>query len=429
MPELKVKIGGDATGFRGAVQSAQSIAQSGARSLAATVGGAFSSPAFTGPIAAAIGFITAGMKSAISSGGNFQDLSAQTGINTEKLQQWGLAAKQAGSDINSVVAGVSKMAVKISEALDDPAGEAAQNFKKLGITIEDLKADSLEETFERVAAKVHDSAVDAQLIATVMGTLGKGGAALIPTFKQGLTGSQSFNTTKEISDLDEIGDTATEVMNTFRVMFGRWATKLRTPLSILAGNGIPRDKPVPPGQPLITTEAVESTADRRKREGEEKADADAEKKAEAEHAAMLERADRISEQVARNFQRNNRAAMSDEERRNDLLRERTELAAELNKITEFNEEELERRALRITEIDGELGKDSKPKSSRDSFRITADAAARIGGSIGGSGPGMVADMFGRATLTAAQQTARNTAAVAAALKEIAARPQADWGTR
>ncbi len=132
MPELRIKIGGDATGFQAAMAKANNIAATGARTMSRSIGGAFAGAIGGGMLAAA-------SRRMIEFGGHIDDLSKKSDVSREALQEWGYAAKQNGGDIDTVAAAFKGLSKARLEALQNPGGETAKIFGMMGIGPDQIK--------------------------------------------------------------------------------------------------------------------------------------------------------------------------------------------------------------------------------------------------------------------------------------------------
>lgn len=423
MPELKVKIGGDGTGFARALDAAKARGSAFSKSIAAE---ARSVSGIIGGIFAGAG-AALGAKALMDAAGRFKDMSDQTGISAEKLQAWALTAQQSGSTAESVAAAVSKMGVQISKAVQDPTGDIANAFAELGVSMQDLQTQPLETTFEQIAEHIRTATVDAKLLGNVVNVFGKSGASLIPTFKADLSQNRVYNSQADIEELDKFGDklskytayfkqAGTSLIAFFAGAFNKIEEKVMPKsFSELGGGGkktlTPEEKRALALTPEETAAESAKAADQ-----QEKAAAAAAKKSLDAEMAQRARVDAIEKQTADQRRRNALAGMSDEERRNVLLAERASLLADLDNPAAFSPETRAEKALRIEQLNGEIA--APPARPSTMAAIQADAASRIGAFIGGAGPGLTQELYGRQQLEQQRAINRNTAGTVAALQQI-----------
>lgn len=111
------------------------------------------------------------------------DVANRTGVGVEALQAYGVAAKLAGTDIETFAKSIQKLTVNIGKAAGDEKAQAA--FEKLGISFEELRAKTPTEQFEMIADAVSKIADPAERAAAAVSVFGKGGIELGPLFAEG----------------------------------------------------------------------------------------------------------------------------------------------------------------------------------------------------------------------------------------------------
>lgn len=136
-------------------------------------------------IAAAAGVAVVGVNKAIDAADALNDMSAKLGIGVEKLSAWGYAAGQAGTDLESLETGLTKLNRSIAEAMDGNTAQA-DAFRALGISITDASnATSVMPQIADHFAGIESAATKTKL---AMELFGKSGAELIPFLEQGSAG-------------------------------------------------------------------------------------------------------------------------------------------------------------------------------------------------------------------------------------------------
>lgn len=113
------------------------------------------------------------------------DLSQRLDVSTKSIQEWGYAAKKAGSDVDAAAQFLEHLSAMREKALgggDDAPGAQAL-FAKFGIGLKDLgqSADDL----GRKIAKAFESGSTQELVGALKELGGKGASSLIPAFKDG----------------------------------------------------------------------------------------------------------------------------------------------------------------------------------------------------------------------------------------------------
>lgn len=211
---ILIKIGADASGF---VVGAKQV-ESSVNKLSNSINGRLKNQ-----IAGAFG-VTALVyfeKRVIEFASHINDLSDRVGVSTDALQEWSYAAKQNGADIDDVVGFFEKLGQARQKALGNNQ-ESIASFKKLGVTLDDLKKKRLEDIGIGVGRTV--MAGDAQnLGASLRDVGGRGATKLITTFKGDVedlskaardAGAVIRNDT--IQQLDDLGDAADNFAATLR---------------------------------------------------------------------------------------------------------------------------------------------------------------------------------------------------------------------
>ena len=127
---------------------------------------------------------TSFIKSAASSAAAVDDLSKRTGISTQTLQGYGLAASQSG--VSTELMGKSLQKLTVIQGKAQNKNEAAiQAFKAVGLSMKDLAGLSPEQTFEAVADAISKLPTVAKQSAAAVALFGKSGADLLPIFQEG----------------------------------------------------------------------------------------------------------------------------------------------------------------------------------------------------------------------------------------------------
>lgn len=117
---------------------------------------------------------------------SIDDLSKRTGITTDVLQAYSLAANQSGVGLETFGRAVQKLTVNLGEAQTGNQN-AIQSFADLGLSIADLSNLSPERAFNAVAAAISKLPTPAQQAAAAVSVFGKSGVELVPIFQEGAT--------------------------------------------------------------------------------------------------------------------------------------------------------------------------------------------------------------------------------------------------
>jgi len=121
---------------------------------------------------------------ALQFGGKLVDLSRQTGVAVDKLMELQLAFEQIGMTGNDVQPVLAKLQRSISEAASCSI-EAAQKFKMIGISIDEIKGLSADEQFLKVGDAINKIENPAQRAAMAMQLFEENGTKLLAIFAAG----------------------------------------------------------------------------------------------------------------------------------------------------------------------------------------------------------------------------------------------------
>ena len=144
MAAPKVELGWDNTDLQAGAAKAQGILSGFASRARSTLGKAMSADVVGGfgQVATAVGSLT-GLKSVIDDFDRLSDLSVQLDTSVESLQRLGAMAKLSGSDVETLVGGVSKLTRSLADA--EGSEKTAESLKQLGVSASQLRSMSLEE--------------------------------------------------------------------------------------------------------------------------------------------------------------------------------------------------------------------------------------------------------------------------------------------
>lgn len=117
--------------------------------------------------------------------------SQKTGVSTDSLQGFGVAAQMTGGSIESMLKGVRKFSQEIIAAQEGSKG-AVDAFNKLGISSESLKGMKMEDAMLKVADSFKAHADGAGKAALAQQLFGRAGQELIPFLNLGRDGIQQY---------------------------------------------------------------------------------------------------------------------------------------------------------------------------------------------------------------------------------------------
>ncbi|MCC6427320.1 MAG: hypothetical protein IT435_10930 [Phycisphaerales bacterium] len=140
---------------------------------------------------AAVTALLATAKAFSDTGDVLDKMSQRTGVSVEALSELGFAADLAGTDLETLEAGLRNMQKNLVEAAQGSAG-AGKALALLGLTVQDLAGLSPDQQFKLLAdriSKVRDPALRAALALEVFG---KSGTKLLPLMSEGAAGIETM---------------------------------------------------------------------------------------------------------------------------------------------------------------------------------------------------------------------------------------------
>lgn len=187
---LQIPIVGDLTGLQAALRNVPGIVgnamtQASASGRAA-FGGLFGS--LRSSVTGFASFLSSSLVNAVAGVGIIQafrgtvqkldrvgDLSQRFGVSAESLQRLGGVAELSGSSMDAMAKAISKLGRTVVEAIDDPVGQAADKFNKLGISVDSLRGKSIEEVFGAVSQSISSLASETEQGAAAFDFFGRAG--------------------------------------------------------------------------------------------------------------------------------------------------------------------------------------------------------------------------------------------------------------
>ncbi len=164
-------------------------------------------------------------------GAGLAHMSERTGIGVENLSRLSYAASRTGVEIEAFEAGVRK-SQKTLGAASIGNKQAAEEYEKIGLKIEDLINLSPEEQFLRTAQAISEIGNPAQRAAATMGIFGKQGTALLPLFAKGANGIRQLMAEADRLGITMSGSDAQAALELHEAMIKVWATLKGTALAI-----------------------------------------------------------------------------------------------------------------------------------------------------------------------------------------------------
>jgi hypothetical protein len=111
------------------------------------------------------------------------DLAARTGVGTEALQGYSVAAKLAGVDSETLASSLQKLSVNVGKAT--PGSEFDKALRGIGLSARELQQLAPEQQFSAIGDAISRLPTVAERAAAAVQVFGKQGAALAPLFREG----------------------------------------------------------------------------------------------------------------------------------------------------------------------------------------------------------------------------------------------------
>lgn len=121
-------------------------------------------------------------KNILDMGDQFAKLSQKTGISVEKLSEFAHGARLSNVSVEEMAGGLRKLAVNMAEAATNGAGQMAESFRAVGISVTDSNG-ALRDTskvFEELSARFASAEDGPEKAAIAVKLLGESGESLIP---------------------------------------------------------------------------------------------------------------------------------------------------------------------------------------------------------------------------------------------------------
>lgn len=128
------------------------------------------------------------VESFVETGVQAKHLGERLGISTEAVQELGYAASLSGSSAEGMQVSLQHLARGIQELKTKGSGPAAEAFQRLGISMNQIKGESLDQNLEVIANKFAAMPDSAEKTALAMQLFGRSGTELIPLLNRGQAG-------------------------------------------------------------------------------------------------------------------------------------------------------------------------------------------------------------------------------------------------
>lgn len=181
-------------------------------------------------IAAGTGFAKFAEKSA-STADEIDKMSQRLGLSKKGYQEWAYVLSQSGVDVNSMQVGMKTLTNSIDDAINGNDA-AIEKFKRLGISIDDLKGKSREDIFSMTITGLQNVADGTEKAALANDMFGRSGQEIIPLLNETAESTEALkNKANELGmvmsdDVVDSGVSLTDTLDTLKRAFGSIVTKL-----------------------------------------------------------------------------------------------------------------------------------------------------------------------------------------------------------
>jgi hypothetical protein len=179
---------------------------------------------------AAVGGMLAMANKTAEAADEIDKLSERTGIGREELQRWKYAAGQSGADVGKLEVGIKKL----SDVMDGASNGSKSNiesFKKLGISLNDLKTKSQEDIFNSVMTGLAGMEQGAARNALGNDLLGKSYTEMLPLLNAGAGGMNDLK-----NRANELGLVMSEEAIKANVVFGDTMDDVKQSIGMVTTN-------------------------------------------------------------------------------------------------------------------------------------------------------------------------------------------------
>jgi hypothetical protein len=379
---LIVRLGADTSGFSAGMRSASVEADGLGKKIEGSIKRYLS-------VAAAL----AAMKGALDLADEIKGVANRLEVSAESAQQFRDSAKRANEELALIGTGMDKLGDKIQEAFSDPAKmkKFSELMRVFGLTMEDLKSKNLEEVFRSILASMTEGSSDLQKLGAGIEVFGvKAYGRLVNVAKElkdvQSGGLLSLNET-DIEALDQVGDEMEGLGTKLKVLVGKAMVGLRiapfAAASILAGdmdfidNALPEADGGKQENLKKQQEAIKKALELKKADAAQQKEIDTQAQA---HMATMDRVNALEKEAKDIGEQARKKALTEEQRRNELLERRAKILAHLNsqpgEVSAFMAEANARLKKELAQIDLDLAGDSS-KGAGGGIQ-QAEGAARQG---------------------------------------------------
>jgi hypothetical protein len=160
----------------------------------------------------------------------------KTGIAVDSIQELQFISKQADVSFDTVTSAINKFQKEIVEG----GTETTKALKRIGVTVEEIRAQKPEDQFLRIAQGVASIENPAERTATAMALFGKSGAELLPLINEGPDGIRALGVSfdelgvkldaKAIAKLNDAGDAVDRLLDSVKALGVELISVAATPI-------------------------------------------------------------------------------------------------------------------------------------------------------------------------------------------------------
>lgn len=134
---------------------------------------------------------------------------AQTGSTTQDIQLLGNAAERTNSSLEAVVGSLSKLTKSAQLAATEGNKAMIESFKRLGISVDDLRNKTSAELFYQIADGIREGKDEGNQMVDVMALMGRGAAEMLPILQKGAEGIKDLGHEGLVIDKQQLEDLKT----------------------------------------------------------------------------------------------------------------------------------------------------------------------------------------------------------------------------
>ena len=367
---LIAKLGLDKTGFDAGMNSATNQVSKFGGTLKSQLAGAFS-----------VAAITAFVKHVADYAERIGDVQDVLGTGAEAAQQWSLAAKLNGKDADFVSQKILNTASSLERARQGNE-ESIEAFRKMGVSLQDIRTKNPEEIFRMMAKSIAESGISADNTAAAVELFGRGAAKMLLILRDFESlGGMNFMDQSQIDQLKEANDEIDKMSNRLTILGGKVLSGLSQGFAYFRNKIKGMSDEDAALLAVGADKALSTKPNAAQIESETAAQTDRES-----HSGNMDRLLAIYKEIEK-VQFN---ALSNEAKINQLIERREAVFNEIAGMpgnTPDDDLRLNRLRLERLQLDEQI-KNLEPKPekakeiAKENFSIPSDSLGRIGGKIG-----------------------------------------------